>query len=88
MNEQMLQIMASFGPAGLIGLLWIAERRHAARRDRQLAEAHRTLMDKDHALDAMINVVRDNTRAIVSLEHTQRQLIELASHLGVAGSKR
>jgi len=28
-------------------------------------------------------VVRDNTRAIVALEHTQRQLIELVTHLTV-----
>ena len=77
----LLQILSQFGAAGLIGLLWLVERRHGSRRERQLSEAHRRIVTQEHALDSMINVVRDNTRAIVALEHTQRQLIELVTHL-------
>jgi hypothetical protein len=76
MGHDFLNIVAQFGPAGLIGLLWIAERRHAAMRDRQLSEAHRRLSAQDQAADALLNVVKDNTRAIVMLEHTQRELID------------
>lgn len=76
-----LHILSQFGAAGLIGLLWLAERRNAARRERQLTDAHRKIVTQEHALDSMINVVRDNTRAIVALEHTQRQLIDLVTQL-------
>ena len=79
MSGEALQLVSQFGAAGLIGLLWIAERRHAAARDRHLSEAHRKLTGQEQALDALLNVVRDNTRAIVTLEQTQRQMIELAS---------
>jgi hypothetical protein len=83
MDIDVLQLLTQFGAAGLIGLLWIVERRHASTRERQLTETHRRLLSREQTLDAMLNVVRDNTRAIVSLEHTQRQLIELAANLGV-----
>jgi hypothetical protein len=78
MNPEFIGILAQFGPAGLIGLLWIAERRHAAARDRQLSEAHARLSMQSNLLDAVVDVVKDNTRAITTLEHTQRQLIEVA----------
>ena len=81
MELDLLQIVSQFGAAGLIGLLWLAERRLGARRERQLTEAHRRIVTQTHALNAMINVVRDNTSAIVALEHTQRQLIDLAAQL-------
>jgi hypothetical protein len=77
----LLQMLSQFGAAGLIGVMWIVERRHAAARDRNLVEAHRKLMAKDQALNATISVIRDNTRAIAALEHTQRQLIEIANRL-------
>ena len=82
MSPDIINALAQFGPAGLIGLLWLAERRHAASRDRQLSEAHRKLAASDHSLEAILNVVKDNTRAIVTLEQTQRQLIDLAQRIG------
>lgn len=81
MNPELLTVLAQFGPAGLIGLLWIAERRHGAMRDRQLAETHRKLASQDQSLETLLNVVKGNTRAIVTLEQTQRHLIELAQAL-------
>ena len=81
MNQELITILAQFGPAGLIGLLWIAERRHAAARDRQLSEAHNKLAMQNHLLDTVVGVVKENTRAITTLEQTQRHLIELARDL-------
>lgn len=78
---ELATILAQFGPAGLIGLLWIVERRHASSRERQLNEAHRKLAAQNGSLEALLAVVKDNTRAIVTLEQTQRQLIDLARAL-------
>lgn len=66
-----------FGAAGLIGVLWILERRHAALRDRQLDEAHVRLAALHRESSVLLDVVRDNTRAIAALEQSQRELLSL-----------
>jgi predicted component of type VI protein secretion system len=81
MSPELTAIVAQFGPAGLMGLLWIMERRHAATRERHLSEAHQRLAQRDDSVHALLGVVRDNTRAIAALEHTQRNLVRLAERL-------
>lgn len=81
MNAEIMAIVSQFGAAGLLGLLWIMERRQATQRDRQLAEAHRVPTMRDQELGTIIGVVRDNTRAIVTLERTQRRILRLAERL-------
>lgn len=83
MDHDVLTIIAQFGPAGLIGLLWIAERRHASRHDRQLGETHRRLLERDQDHDVLLSVIKDNARAITLLEATQRQLVDLARGLAI-----
>ena len=73
----MLTALTQFGAAGLIGLLWILERRHATLRDRQLDEAHRRLIDQERDLEALLTVVTENTKAVNTLQQGQLQLIQL-----------
>lgn len=75
MSETALAMMTEFGAAGLIGLMWMLERRHAAKRDRQLDEAHQRLRAQRQELDIWLRLVRENTRAISGLEQAQRELI-------------
>lgn len=82
MDGEITTILSQFGAAGLMGLLWITERRHAALRDRQLTEAHRVLVARDSEAAALLGIVRDNTRAIVTLEQTQRRLIHAIGEIG------
>ena len=77
MSEQLLTIFSQFGAAGLIGLMWIVERRSAAARERQLSDAHARLISQNESLDAILKVVKENTQAISRLEQTQRRLIGL-----------
>ena len=81
MSAELTTILGQFGPAGLMGLLWVLERRHAALRERQLSEAHRRLTAEEREVESLLGVVRDSTRAIVALEHTQRHLVRLAERL-------
>lgn len=69
--------LTQFGAAGLIGLMWLMERRHAVHRERLLDEAHRALMKNQTELAALLEVVRDNTRAMVALEEGQRRIAEI-----------
>jgi len=88
MTDQLLTIFSQFGAAGLIGLMWVAERRHASVRERQLSEAHARLTAHRDALATLLDVIKENTRAIATLEQTQRGLIDLArSVVGGAAAK-
>lgn len=66
---------APIGAAGIVAWMWLAERRNAVERDRSLTEAHRRVMEQRMQLDELVTLVRDNTRAVSSVEHGQRQLL-------------
>ena len=82
----MVTALTQFGAAGLIGLLWILERRHASTRDRQLDEAHARIVDQDRHIDALLTVIKENTRAIIRLEQSQRRLIGLLERMRQGGA--
>ena len=81
MDDSLLPMLSQFGAAGLIGVLWILERRHAASRDRQLDESHQRLIAQSREIDALLEVVKDNTRAISAMESAQQRLITLLDSL-------
>jgi hypothetical protein len=81
MSDALLTTFTQFGAAGLIGLLWLLERRAAAQRERQLDEAHRTVMARQQELDALLSVIRENTQALSSLQQSQRRLVEVLERL-------
>ncbi len=66
--------LTQFGAAGLMGWLWLGERRHAAQRERELTEAHTRLTSDRSCLDATLAALRDNTRALSAIEAGQRSL--------------
>lgn len=77
----LLTALTQFGAAGLIAMIWLVERRHSATRERQLDEAHQRVTSHQRDLEAMLTVVKENTRAVQSLEGAQQRLIELIEHL-------
>lgn len=76
MDQDLLTLISQFGAAGLIAGMWLVERRHTARRDAQLTEAHEHLREQKIALDQLLAVVTSNTRAAASLEAAQRALLD------------
>lgn len=76
-----LTALTQFGAAGLIGLLWVVERRLASHRDRQLDEAHRKIATSERDLEALLCVVKENTKAINTLEQSQIRLISLLERI-------
>lgn len=85
MEPDVLTMFTQLGAAGLIGLLWIVERRHASKRDGQLDEAHQRIIGQQQHIAALLVVIKENTRAIEGLQKGQQQLIEL---LRRGGSQR
>jgi hypothetical protein len=87
MDTQLAALIAQFGAAGLIGYLWLAERRAAAQRDRQLAELHERLMQDRRGLEVAVEALRENTRVMAGVEAGQRALLAALERLGAATTR-
>lgn len=68
--------LASLGAAGLMGALWLWERRLSRLREQQLTEAHDRILRDEQRLDRLIQVVEQNTSAITQFSETQRQVVD------------
>lgn len=84
----MLESMMEYGVAGLMGALWVWERSHSQRRERQLSEAHDRLMERDRQLEALVELVKQNTRAMVDFERGHRQMMKILVRLGKLLARR
>ena len=56
--------MTQFGAAGLIGWMWITERRAASARERQVGDVHERIMRERREMETLVEVVRENTKAL------------------------
>jgi hypothetical protein len=77
--------VAQFGVAGLIGWMWLSERRSGSVREKQLQEAHEMLMRQREASRVVVDVVKANTRALTRLEEGQRALLGVIGGVAVEG---
>jgi hypothetical protein len=76
-----LTALVQFGSAGLMGVLWISERRGAAVREQQLTQAHERVLEHRAHADSLLRVVEANTRAITTLEASSRELAHAIARL-------
>jgi hypothetical protein len=77
----MLAIVTQLGAAGLMGAMWLTERRAASLRETQLSGAHDRIMLQQKHLDVLVRALEDNTRALISLESNQRELAGVLTRL-------
>jgi len=66
--------LTQLGAAGLIGWLWLSERRANSTRERELSEAHGRIMGERESSEALVSLVRENTEALSRLGESQRSL--------------
>jgi hypothetical protein len=76
--------IAQLGAAGLIGFMWLSERRSSAERERQLREAHDRLMSERLQIGALVELVRETTKAMAGLEAGQRRMESVLDRLASA----
>ena len=86
MEAEIFATLTQFGVAGLIGWMWLSERRAGAERERLVSESHERLMEQRVQLEALMTVVRDNTRAVAAVEAAQRSVATALERL--AGDSR
>ena len=65
-----LEQLTNLGAAGLMGAMWLWERRTSRQREQQLDEAHTRIMSDRVQLSELMDVVRQNTEAITRLAAT------------------
>jgi hypothetical protein len=67
--------LASLGAAGLMGAMWLWERRTSQKREQQIDESHARIVSDRLQLEQLIDVVRRNTDVMSRLCATQEQLV-------------
>lgn len=68
--------LASFGAAGLMGTMWLWERKLSRLREAQLTETHGRIIRDEERLGKLVHVVEQNTAAVTGFTETQRQVVE------------
>jgi hypothetical protein len=66
--------LTGLGAAGMMGVMWLWERRNSRQREQQLDEAHSRILADQVQLDELIAVVRANTEALARVATLQEQL--------------
>ena len=67
--------LANLGVAGLMGAMWLWERRTSQKRETQIDEAHARIMSDRVQLEQLMAVVRQNAEAMTRLSALQDQMI-------------
>ncbi len=81
MEAEMLAGLTQFGTAGLIGWLWLSERRAAVAREREAAELVERIRAERAQLDALVTLVRESTRVLALVEAGQQRLCAAVERL-------
>jgi hypothetical protein len=67
--------LTSLGAAGIMGAMWLWERRNSQKRDEQLDDAHVRILGDRVQLDQLIEVVKTNAEALTRLSSLHDQLL-------------
>ncbi len=81
MEAELAAAVTQFGVAGLIGWMWITERRASAAREKQIGELHDRIMRERTELEVLVTALKENTRALTALETGQRGLVALLNRV-------
>ena len=81
MEPELTTTIAQLGAAGLMGWMWLSERRAAAVREKQLDESHDRLMQERTSLEVVLRTIESSTRVLTAIEVGQRQLLDVLGRL-------
>lgn len=67
--------LTNLGASGIMGAMWLWERRMSRQREQQLDEAHTRILSDRVQLEELIRVVEQNSEAMSRLTASQEQMI-------------
>jgi hypothetical protein len=70
-----LDQLTNLGAAGIMGAMWLWERRTSRQREQQIDESHARILGDRVQLEELISVVRQNTEAMARFSAAQEQLV-------------
>jgi uncharacterized protein YigA (DUF484 family) len=73
--------LTSFGAAGLMGAMWLWERKYSRAREEQIDQAHERIMRDEERLDKLTQVLEQNTAAISRFHEMQREAYDTLKQL-------
>jgi hypothetical protein len=79
--------ITSLGAAGLMGAMWLWERRTSRQREQQIDEAHARILGNRVQLEELIDVVKQNAEALTRLTATQDQLLRQLQIVSPTGGR-
>lgn len=74
-SDPLINPIAQLGVAGLMGAMWLWERRTSQKREQQIDAAHERIIADRVQLEELIAVVKHNAQAMTQLAATQQQLV-------------
>ena len=77
----MVPDLASFGAAGLMGMMWLWERRQGHTREQQISEAHSRILRDEQRLTKLTQVVEQSTAALTRMTESQRMMTDALREL-------
>jgi hypothetical protein len=77
----LLQHLANFGAAGLMGSMWLGERMLNRRREQQLDHAHQRIARDEERLATLMDIIGRNSASIVRLAQEQKDQTDMLKHL-------
>ena len=72
--------LTGLGTSGLMGAMWLWERRTSRQREQQLDESHARILSDKAQLEQLIQLVRQNTEALTQLASAQDHLLRRLEH--------
>ena len=73
--------LTSLGAAGLMGMMWLWERRQSRSYEQQLSDCHARILRDEQRLEQLTKVVEQNTAALTRFNESQRVMIETLKDL-------
>jgi len=81
MPLEMIEPLTQFGVAGLMGFLWVWERKLSRKRESQLDTAHRELIGQRDQQQQLMQIVKHNTQTIERFDQTLSEVFRLLEKL-------
>lgn len=73
--------LTSLGAAGVMGAMWLCERKMNRTRDEQLTQSHQRILRDEQRLEQLMEVVEQNSRIITHFTRMQHDLCDTIRHL-------